>query len=238
MLDIRKHANFIKMLKMVPIIWIVLIGLFVSDVALAQKQNVHLFTIGKNALPFHASLLGQKLRAWWPPSNEHDVFFMEDMLDAAGLKRDVLMMETDFPNVFALIATEDAAGRRLDQPIKMIIYNLEWITKDAFQSDIYPIRYLVIGHELGHHLCKHTAGRLVGRSWEKELEADRAAGALIRLLAERGSAVTDLTLAQVIQAARNFYRDDPGSATHPPGYMRILAIQQGWNNGSSCLALP
>jgi hypothetical protein len=43
----------------------------------------------------------------------------------------------------------------------------------------YGMMALVMGHELGHHVCGHTAGALVDSPWTKELEADTFSGMTI-----------------------------------------------------------
>jgi hypothetical protein len=135
-----------------------------------------LLKIGERAKAFHAGLNGKIIEAWFPPSNEHDVFFMEDLLEASGLKKDVLMLEADVANAYALVDFN-----KLGEPIKLIVYNVDWLAAiygpRVGDKDWYFTRYFVIGHELGHHVCGHMAGRLGGLVWDRELEADGFAGA-------------------------------------------------------------
>jgi hypothetical protein len=90
--------------------------------------------------------------------------------------------------------------------------------------------YLIIGHEAGHHLCGHTLPDFQGRPKEKELEADRFAGASIkRFEVYHGRTF----LAEAIRAAARLYSEEGGRA-HPPRVARIEAITRGYNSGSPC----
>src|SRR5215831_19289043 len=127
----------------------------------AQDKDRIVLTIGERAKAFHTGLNGKIIEAWWPPSNEHDVFFMEDLLEASGLKKDVLMLEANVDNAYALV---DFNG--YGEPFRRIIYNVNWLAavhRPRAHDDVwYFVRFFVIGHEIGHHVCKHTAGRLNG----------------------------------------------------------------------------
>jgi hypothetical protein len=89
-----------------------------------------------------------------------------------------------------------------------------------------PSRWLVLGHEIGHHVCGHTVGMMQSDPWAKELEADRYSGAAIRRLGY-------LSIQDELESARRTYSTE-GSASHPPQAMRIEAIWNGYNNGSPC----
>jgi hypothetical protein len=92
----------------------------------------------------------------------------------------------------------------------------------------YGMMALVMGHELGHHVCGHTSGTLAQNSWAKELEADTFSGMTIRA----GS--FGLNLNDAFQYAAQLFSPE-GSSTHPPLAMRINAIVNGYNNGSPCI---
>jgi hypothetical protein len=57
--------------------------------------------------------------------------------------------------------------------------------------------------------------------WGKELEADRFAGHMIKLV-ERSAAFSDVTLNNVFVSARRWL-STAASTTHPPAQMRIQA---------------
>jgi hypothetical protein len=100
----------------------------------------------------------------------------------------------------------------------------------------YAMMTLVMGHELGHHVCGHTAGVLQRDPWAKELEADTFAGLTIRGLEAKGGG-WGITLQSALQYASQLL-PAAGSATHPPLEQRIQAIIDGYNNGSPCVGRP
>jgi hypothetical protein len=85
-----------------------------------------------------------------------------------------------------------------------------------------------MGHELGHHVCGHTAGALVDSPWTKELEADTFSGMTIH------SGSFGLDLQSAINYASQLFSAE-GTPTHPPAAQRIQAIIGGYNNGSPCI---
>ncbi len=111
---------------------------------------------------------------------------------------------------------------------RVIVYDPEWARGGSAES------YLVFGHEAGHHFCKHTIGGGASSTpHERELEADRFAGASIkRLEVYHGK----LFLKDVLEAAARLYSIS-GSRAHPPRSARIRAILQGYNSGSPCGSL-
>jgi hypothetical protein len=92
----------------------------------------------------------------------------------------------------------------------------------------YPMMALVMGHELGHHICGHTAGLLQDNPWARELEADTFSGVAIR------SGSFGLNLQTAIEYARQLFSAE-GTPTHPPADRRIQAIIDGYNDGSPCI---
>jgi hypothetical protein len=88
-----------------------------------------------------------------------------------------------------------------------------------------------MGHEIGHHACGHTIGASAAGAWQRELEADRYAGAAARRMLEWKSYLGPFD-EMVAAAVRNLSPD--GSATHPPARMRVEAMWDGYRNGSPC----
>ena len=147
----------------------------------------------------------------------HDWFIIEDIFSAMdGLPKGLNLR------------MGRAAG--IDNAFAAIRNNSRYIVIDSVWIQDHYSRIFVIGHELGHHVCGHTAGMMRGQPWDKELEADRFAGAVIRAMENKG--VT--TFQQAVGNAME-YLSENGSATHPPRAMRIQAALQGYNNGSPCL---
>lgn len=89
---------------------------------------------------------------------------------------------------------------------------------------------MVLGHEAGHHFCRHSIEGAKLNPHEYELEADRFAGASIkRFETYHGKAV----LNDALNAAERLYSAS-GSQSHPPRTARIRAIFLGYNSGSPC----
>jgi hypothetical protein len=88
-----------------------------SGTSSAQSKDRIILKIGATAKAFHANLNGKTVEAWWPPSNEHDLFFMEGMLEAAGLPKNILMFEANINNAYAIIDYN-----KYGEPFQIIIY--------------------------------------------------------------------------------------------------------------------
>lgn len=93
-----------------------------------------------------------------------------------------------------------------------------------------PEAYLIVGHEAGHHFCGHTLPDYEGRPKEKELEADRFAGASIaRFEVYHGKPF----FAEALKAAERLFVE-PAHRTHPSKAARMEAITEGYRSGSTC----
>ena len=100
---------------------------------------------------------------------------------------------------------------------------------------------LVLGHEVGHHICGHTAGGMARAPLAAELEADRYLGAAVRefetsiakTCTQADNCTPAYTITDIISAAKKLY---PTQATrsHPAQAARIAALMEGYNSGSSC----
>lgn len=150
----------------------------------------------------------------------HDWFALEDIL--AAIPNALSGMPSPHPLVIA--RTGDIGVNAF-----AAIYNGNRyiVMSHQIHSD-YGMMALVMGHELGHHICGHTSGTLNGNLWARELEADTFSGMTIRA----GS--FGLNLDAAVQYASQLFQPQ-GSATHPPSAMRIAAIVDGYNNGSPCV---
>ncbi len=198
-----------------------------SRSAITQTPDFTL-DIGKTARAFHVDIAARKLpvRA---PTSEHDVFFMEDLLSAAGLENNILIVEAKIDNAFAVMHFDT----RDKKPMRVIVYNVNWLVPASDGSrDIIVERHLVLGHEIGHHVCKHTAGAS-GLPREKELEADRFAGALIRAASTKTSYAQGIELTDLISAGKVVFPLE-GSRSHPAREERLAALTDGWENGLPC----
>jgi hypothetical protein len=145
------------------------------------------------------------------------------------------MLEANVDNALALVDID-----KYGEPLRLIVYNINWLSTvhsaGGISDDAWRyVRFFVIGHEIGHHVCKHTAGRLNGLPWDKELEADGFAGAMVRNLGnEQMWSVEQTDLPRLLRAAQSILSDADSSPSHPPLRMRLTAIADGWKNGSRC----
>jgi hypothetical protein len=112
-------------------------------------------------------------------------------------------------------------------------------------GDLIPGQLVLVGHELGHHVCGHLNGLGPGGSVERELEADRFAGSVFKALRETApndsfdgwvQLLRDLSTVEVLRAASDFYSSLKGGGTHPQNEGRIAAFQEGYLHGSDCVA--
>lgn len=156
-----------------------------------------------------------------PPNEQmeglmHDWFIIEDIYGAMN----------SLPKGFSLRMGR-AVG--INNAFAAIRYNWRYIVVDPMWIQDHYSRIFVIGHELGHHMCGHTAGMMSDRPWDKELEADRFAGAVIRAMENKGGTTFQEAVGNAME-----HLSENGSATHPPRAMRIQATLEGYNNGSPC----
>ncbi|MGO4667717.1 hypothetical protein [Bosea sp. 2RAB26] len=185
----------------------------------AKKHRPINLVIGNNVQSFHVGINGKKIHAGWP-SNEHDQNFLEDIINISGMTQDILMLEADVPNAYALIDYQKSP------PFKLVIYNFDWVRKHAIDPTL--LRYLVIAHEIGHHACTHPAGRLSGLPLNQELEADRFAGSVIRRLSDAQIMVGSTPdLGHMLESLRQIL-PYAGSDTHPALKDRMNAFSEGW----------
>jgi hypothetical protein len=119
---------------------------------------------------------------------------------------------------------KNAAAFFHDDGSRWITYDPDWARAATAEA------YLVIGHEAGHHFCGHTLASVKISPLERELEADRFAGASIkRFEIYHGKAF----LEGALQAAERLYSVE-GSRSHPPRAARIEAVLLGYKSGSPC----
>ena len=131
---------------------------------------------------------------------------------AIGIQQKFQLQSADVKN--ALACTRD--GQRY------ILYNTDFLKE--FQADARSkwAAYGVLAHEIGHHVNFHNFNEEnnVTRK-ELELEADRFAGSVLRLLSatkdEAKTAVSNLV-------------NKTETTTHPPPSARNLAVVNGWND--------
>lgn len=199
----------------------ILICLFIviwTSSAEAQRRKRITVTVGKNAVGFHFNYQGQTILVDLDGVHvEHDWHTLEDMISGdRRVNTPVILGRTrSINNAFAFIHSD----------------NKRYVVLGTDAGGITPGNILVLGHEVGHHLCGHTVGMMRDRPVEKELDADRVAGVSLRPFILRGLFSVDEALGE----ARRLLPAS-GSTTHPDVERRIAAIRQGIETGQSpCL---
>lgn len=145
---------------------------------------------------------------------------VNDILSVSGLAPNFQVVETqEVGNAAAVIIKEQ----------RYLAFNPIWMATYRDKPDSKWQLYAVMAHEVGHHLQGHTitAG---GSRPPTELEADEYAGFTLAALGA--------TLGQTQALWKTF--GEAGSATHPPRYQRLQAVQRGWERrkGSSAPVTP
>lgn len=128
------------------------------------------------------------------------------ILDAVGVLRDISIYNVNVPNACATV--QEATRKR------MIYVSGSWL--DAYTGGKEWGKLGVIAHEIGHHLNNHTfEGPL--QTWQREYEADRFAGKIVRLL---GGSLDEALIFTTGLA--------PAPPKYPPRAVRITAVQEGY----------
>ncbi len=156
----------------------------------------------------------------------HDWFAVEDLLEALPYK--------SADDIITKIRLSVGRTGDIGANAFAAIYNGKRyiVMSDQIHSD-YTKMTFVMGHELGHHLCGHTAGNLRDDPWAKELEADTFAGLAIRSVEKKQSGF-GLSLKDALSYASQLFSTE-GSTSHPPAAQRMEAIIKGYKDGSPCV---
>ena len=107
--------------------------------------------------------------------------------------------------------------------IKYILLDVDWMENLKYGKNDW-FHLFVIGHELGHHILKHTekgsVSLLEGRKYE--LAADEFGGYLLGMY---GASLSDINSLLI-----NFPNDNDKNSTHPPKNQREIAVINGYNS--------
>ncbi len=200
----------------------------VYDLPCRAQNNCLNLVLGKNAQSFHIELPGQKI-AIDPLLGDvrvtrlaRDEGLLEEMFPNGDAPAVIFRRATGIKNAVALIYE----GKRL------IVHDPLWSRGERVTGAGLVASTLVLAHELGHHICKHTAGTMTTSSRQKELEADRVAGSILRKMADTQESVVE-SLDQVLHVAGQMFAV-AASASHPSRDDRIQAISEGWTSGHNC----
>jgi Zn-dependent protease with chaperone function len=184
---------------------------------------------------FHAdklSAVAGKLRVELAPGQDA-VLLLRVLSDAQyaaiNSERLTIVRATGYKNAAAFI----------DNDIRCILFDPDWMRTATAEA------VLVLGHELGHHFCRHPTDGFDPRRLARELEADMFSGFAIRQFERnKGKARTGFVphldnrppgvlLDEALVAARKLYSAE-GSRTHPPQAKRIAAIMTGYIEERQC----
>lgn len=149
------------------------------------------------------------------PAFEDYAFMLFDACDAWGLSADAC-------KIFPMMGEINNAVATWCDGNAIIVYERRLSDRVGYAG-----AQAVMSHELGHHVCHHSAeGRVdLSRDREQELEADRFAGGTMRLLEfGRAEALSYLPLLSELPAGAHPGRDD-----------RAIALAQGWDDPAGAL---
>jgi hypothetical protein len=210
----------------------IVVLLWVTSTTQAQNRVV----VGRDITVFHADAVPNSREIELLEPNKMNDYDMRAMALLMGIEVSrkpsevpdlpfVTHRAPDIKNGLAGISISE--GNRIPRRMRFVIYDPHFFG-DA--SEGVASRYMVLGHEIGHHACGHTEGSRTPNNWKRELEADQYAGAALRRL-ER------------LRPAFNFQKELPsirasfsmaGSRSHPPAEQRLEAILLGYRSGSPC----
>ena len=148
---------------------------------------------------------------------------VKSIVDLVALPQNFILVECS--NINNAFAYSSPNGTRY------IIIDKEWI------NSINSKDWLTIGvlaHEIGHHLCGHTAKNTsltIAKSQAQELEADKFAGFILQGL----GATIEQALTSINTIVAVDY--DDRYSTHPTKSKRIAAIKSGYNKNKPANAV-
>jgi hypothetical protein len=200
-----------------------LLGLLLASQTVGAQERMRL---GVNAFGYHDDpcRAGNVTIHAWPPTqalSEDWKFILEDA------EAEFVLRQARVRQACALIHE----GKRY-----VVLGNFGMTREEGDHDEVRGLELIILGHEIGHHRCGHTTGARGRSAWERELQADRYAGAIAAKLHRKGlmwdnpeeflTVVGDSLVSQVVGG---------GSSSHPPAEMRAKAIRQGFYEGSDCI---
>jgi hypothetical protein len=233
-IPLRVERAFLVLTRSIAMRWILAIC---TGICMHGLANAHDFKmkVGTDAFVFDFDYTGRSINVYEilpgePYSDRmesimHDWFAIEDIFN-------------NLPNVFFKAESKLplAIGRTGDigaNAFAAIYDGARYIVmSDQIHSD-YTKMTFVMAHELGHHVCGHTAGNMRDDPWGKELEADAFSGLVVRSIEKKKRGGFGLTLKDALGYASEFSAE--GSKSHPPAAQRIDAILKGYKDGSPCI---
>lgn len=145
--------------------------------------------------------------------------YLDAMLEPIGLFRNFNILGCNgIDNAFATVITEISTGSQY----RFIIYDNLLFDKARKEVNSDWTTFLILAHELGHHLNGHTL--LGGSTPPTELQADEFAGFAMAM-----------ANGNLEEAKKGFLSiaGEEGSATHPPMKDRFEAFDRGWKRAKN-----
>lgn len=142
--------------------------------------------------------------------NSKTLSIIDEILSTASLQRNFKIYEANIGNA---VATR-YKNERLIIVDPGFLQSIENTTKDKYTT------YLIIAHEIGHHLNAHTEQSKNPSPWWDELEADQFAGAVLQKLG-----ITPITINKVTNLIAPEFSN---SKTHPEWQARMKAAINGY----------
>jgi hypothetical protein len=107
--------------------------------------------------------------------------------------------------------------------VKYILLDVNWMESLKYGKNDW-FHLFVIGHEMGHHLLKHTEKEttLLQESRKNELAADEFGGYILGMY---GASLDDINSLLI-----NFSVDNNKNSTHPSKNEREIAVKKGFNS--------
>jgi hypothetical protein len=200
----------------------------VNPVSACAQGGCTSITVGKDAHAFHVQWAGKKILLEPLPGDIRvtrlatDEGLLQEMFPDGDMPSVIVRRARGINNAIAIVYR----GKRY------IVHDSEWSNGNDVTGGGLMVTQLIVAHELGHHICKHSATAGMDGFKQRELEADRVAGAILR---KRGSDAPGKSgsLDHIRHVAKQLF-DEQASASHPAQVERLAALAEGFRNGHLC----
>ena len=193
----------------------------------AEARTIRM-TIGANAYLFDYNYAGRTIDVYLNQKDDdggvveglaHAYFIIDDMFGANPSCTPQGAPEKLFNGTIAF-------ADYIDNALAIIYKGKRYLVLDPKHDNVGG-DVLLLGHEIGHHLCGHTDALINVNRMQRELEADRVAGALVK----RSTNYAQMTREHLLEAAGKAFKRF--GDTHPPIESRLAAIEEGYQSGTS-----
>lgn len=190
------------------------LGIAICTAQAADAEEGFKIDLGKGSPALHMPFGNQQV--YVTPAFEDYAQMLFDLCDAMDLK---------VGDACAIFPMNASIGKNAIATVadgnRLIIYDRKLSPLVGYAGAM-----MIIGHELGHHFCHHL-DKLDGTQHDKELAADRFAGAAMR---KAGNSLSDALAAVPVL-------DERPSRSHPARADRVISITDGWTHpetGKEC----